>query len=184
MHLSSIQMIAALRLVVLCSLTRRCIKVSLLSPQSPWILFFFSTEYLLEHYFQKPTEIRWYFWNLTTENLLFTVGKNNIFSSSIKHGKLRNRDIKLPVFKVGFCQSGMLFCSWFSPSSDLTRLASEELYPWDQRLAILVLKVKVYWMYFAFGFSLAEKSWLPVNYKVILILFYLQYLVFYFYKHI
>lgn len=77
-----------------------CIKVSLPSPQSPWILFFFRREYLLEHCFQKAIEIQRYFQNLTTENLLFTVGKNNIFSSSIKHGKLRNRSVKLSALKV------------------------------------------------------------------------------------
>lgn len=51
-----------------------CIKVSLPSPQNPLILFFSSTEYLLECYFQRATEIQWCFQNLTTENLPFTVG--------------------------------------------------------------------------------------------------------------
>lgn len=75
-----------------------CIKVSLPSLQSPWIFFFFSKKkkYLLEHYFRKVVEIQWYFQNLSTENFfLFAVGKN-IFSSSIKHRKLKNRNAKLP----------------------------------------------------------------------------------------
>lgn len=70
------------------------VKVSLPSPQSPLILFFFSTEYLFQCYFQRAIEIQSCFWNLTTQYLLFTVAKNNVFSLSIKHGKLSNRGVK------------------------------------------------------------------------------------------
>lgn len=62
-------------------------------------IFSFSAKkkYLLERYFKKVVEIQWYFQNLSTENFFFfAMGKNNIFSSSIKHRKQKNRDAKLP----------------------------------------------------------------------------------------
>lgn len=53
----------------------------------------------VQNIYLNAIEIQCYCQNLTTENLPFTVGENNNFSSSINHGKLRNIDVKLSVSK-------------------------------------------------------------------------------------
>lgn len=136
-------------------LDKVCIKVSLPSP-SPWILFFFSTKYILECYFQKAFEIQWYLRNLTREYLLFIVGKIIFFSSaSIKHGTVRNRGVGSLILKSNNVGLGC-YSACFAPSEALSRF---------RRIISLRSKVNnvisesisLHWRDFAFGFYLREK---------------------------
>lgn len=75
-----------------------CIKVSTLSPQSPWILFFFSYIYIYIHMYLDAISKHILKYNgifrIQQQRICFFLCVTNIFfSSSVNHRKLRNRDV-------------------------------------------------------------------------------------------
>lgn len=134
-----------------------CIKVSLPSPPSPWILFFFSTEYILECYFQKAFELRWYLRNLTTENLLFIEGKIIFFSSaSINHGTPRKRDVGYLFLKsnnVSLRSYSACFATPGAPSSFRRNISLR-----SKVNNFNSTSISLHWSGFSFGFCLGEKA--------------------------
>lgn len=134
-----------------------CIKVSLPSPPSPWILFCFSTEYILECYFQKAFELRWYLRNLTTENLLFIEGKIIFFpSASIKHGSPRKRDVGYLFLKsnnVGLGGYSACFATHGAPSSFRRNISLR-----SKVNNFNSTSISLHWRGFSFGFCLGEKA--------------------------